>query len=342
MFQLTPLTTTLSENNFKNIKLILQDGQKDILVPVSIVPLTSKFITELSFPHNKLDQTTYLFDIMNYMETILKENRLCFRCAYDDTEKNLQSLHSACLCIEFFQKLGWKVHHFLSDGMSEPGISRTGYNLTLDADEIDKTDKTDENDEKSDHLQFSIYIHSNFEHKMTMKTYDSLRISTGYINPASLLAITLTEKSVFKTNKEYHGYYQFYFDYHYNGKDVIKFAFTQLNDIDLDPFHDYLVEYIGRAITTPWRNKEMIFNVVNFLTAVPERLSNFERWFLKTYEEINLLPFAHDLLKIINNNISHLKNKIKFDQKSLVNEDAEKWWVISRLNDKKYEPKKNQ
>lgn len=309
--------TTLTPPTCKKIKLVLKDEQQELDVPLFLIPLTKRYsISEICLPHNNLSQAKNLTQIIGGE---LSEE-LVFRCGYDDCEKNLHALHSACLFMEFFYKLGWEIRHFLNDGISEPGIAIVGYLL-----------ENVENTKKPQSLK--VYIHFKPEHAMTMGAYASIRIPTGYVHPASLLAFTLTKES---RDMRSSAYYQFYFDYNYGGTDMIKIAFTQLNDVELDPFHDYLVEYIGRAITTPWTNKKLRLNIVNFLTSFPERFINFEKWMIKTYFEVGESKTAFELLEIIKNNIDHFIKNVLFEENLLVNREANKWTKISNLNDQKY------
>lgn len=316
------LSESLPERKCKSIKLHLKDGTTEINTPLFLISPVRQTLSEISYPHNTIKQTHdgILFLIENYA-FIYSEKTIKFSCNKNDLDRNLELLHSACLFIEFFQKLGWKVNHWFTDGISETGKSTYGYELRLGEQKL------------------CVYINLLKIHILTMEAYDSIRISQGGGNPSDLLARHIIEQSF---NEIWPDYFQFYCEYHYDGKDMLKMAFFDLNDVRLDDFHDYLIEHIVRALTPPWTNEKVRSKMVNFILSLckTNRYNNFERWMLKTYDEVRELSFAKDILQIIENNYNHQLNYASLDEHLLINTNRERLWKISELNNLKYKKAK--
>lgn len=302
------------------VQLIFKNAS--IFIPIPTIFRTDVNVCVLSFPNNLTDQSKDLVFVIENYDALLKDNqRFVFNClSHDD-------IHSACVIVEFFYKLGWRTFHQSSWACND-GYGQRGYIVSHPL--VEKNHKEFKN------LRFDVSIISKLGTSLLLESYDSLRIPTGYVHPHSILASVIIDKSWYPPNKKI---LQFFFDAQCEGRNFVDLAFTDLNDKSLLPFHDYLIQEIGRGLTIPWTNEKIRKTIVDFLEGVPNRYKNFEIYITQLYSAIGKPLIAQKYLDLLLNNLFH-QNGIPFEEKNLVSDDAEDWWCICRLNSKNY--KKNE
>lgn len=305
-----------------SIRIKLKDGKIFLQCPKTITT-PEKELSHLVFPCNKKSHVAELVFIVENYNILMNGNttkKLNYKCT------NITEIHSACLSVEFFSRIGWQVFHESSWGI-DGSFGKHGYVIShpLRYQDYKKYGKL--------YLEVSI-IHE-FGTSLILNTYDSLRIASGYEHHSSILAHTMiTTTNYFPTNKMF----KFFFNYHYQGINIVDIAFDSLNDPMLVPLHDYIVQEIGRGLTQPWSDEKIRKNIVSFLLQKPNRFKNFKKWMTKMYSSIGLPQVVTKFIDVIKHNIEKFKGA-KVDEKhlSLTADQAESWWCIDRFNNKKYQ-----
>lgn len=239
--------------NTFNIQLSFKDGTISFQCPRWI---SLSHVDKMMFPHNCTNHSQTILSVLdqlNYSET---------NPTYEIDCQNNDQIHSVCVMVEFFSRLGWRIFNYLNCEFTN-ATKRTGYTISH---------------RKTKELKFNICFVHKSESDLIIAAYDALREPTGYIHPSSILANTIIDVSnPIQTDTAL----QFFFDYHYKGKNVVDLAFTDLDDPLFVPLHNYLVEEIARGLTKPWSSYKQRENIIKFLTIKPGRLDSFESFMTK-------------------------------------------------------------